>query len=76
MKLSEYLTTKKIKAAQFASLIGKHRSSVLRFCDGTRRPDLETLERIHEHTGGEVTAQDFFAKPPKAPTRKRKRITQ
>lgn len=60
MKLALYLETKKIKPAVFARLIGKHRSTVLRFCKGTRRPDIDTLEAIHRETKGRVTAKDFF----------------
>lgn len=60
MKLADYLETKNIKPAVFARKIGKHRSSVLRFCKGTRKPDIETLEAIHRETKGKVTAKDFF----------------
>ena len=60
MKLKTYLTQNAINQSQFAALIGVHRSTVHRFIEGTRRPDLTTLERIHRVTGGSVTAVDFF----------------
>ena len=62
MNLSDYLADKKISAADFAALIGVHRTSISRFCSGTRKPDLDTLEKIHRVTKGKVKAEDFFAK--------------
>lgn len=70
MKLEAYLKAKNIRPARFAAMILVNRSTVHRFCSGDRRPDLTTLERIHNVTDGEVSAVDFFAKPVK---RKRKR---
>lgn len=72
MKLSQYLAKHKMKPGQFAQKIGVHRSSVVRFCDETRRPDLGTLERIHDATDGQVTAADFF----KAARAKRRRASE
>lgn len=61
MDLSAYLSQKKLTAAKFAKIIGVHRTSVARFCDKTRRPDLDTLEKIHKATNGKVKAEDFFS---------------
>lgn len=69
MKLSAFLAEQKLSSAEFAAQISVNRSSVSRFCRGERKPDLVTLQRIHEATGGKVTAEDFFADqviPPKA----------
>lgn len=63
MKLSDYLALHKITSSAFADLIGVTQSSVSRFCNGTRRPDLTTIEKIHKVTGGQVTAEDFFETP-------------
>lgn len=71
MKLDAYLKSKNIKPARFAAMISVNRSTVHRFCNGERRPDLSTLQLIHEVTDGEVTAVDFFTK-----RKKSKRVTQ
>lgn len=61
MHLSQYLEKKKISPAAFGALIGKHRTTVVRLCAGTRRPDIDTIQKIHEVTKGQVKAEDFFA---------------
>jgi transcriptional regulator with XRE-family HTH domain len=66
MKLADYLSQNNLSPADFAEAIGVNRSNVHRFCTGERRPDLATLERIHNATGGQVTAVDFFENPPVA----------
>lgn len=63
MTLKEYLSAVGMTHAEFAEKIGIHRSNVSRFCSGDRRPDLTTLQRIYEVTGGKVEANDFFAQP-------------
>lgn len=60
MKLSKYLSVHGITATQFAALIGVNQSSVSRFCNEARRPDLTTIEKIHNVTNGSVRAEDFF----------------
>lgn len=60
MQLSQYLEKHNITHDEFAAQIGKHRTSVSRFCSGDRKPDLETLQAIHEATKGKVKPEDFF----------------
>lgn len=77
MQLSQYLEDRNMKPKAFAEIIGVHRSSIVRFCDGTRLPDLDTIKRIHDATAGAVRAEDFFdniekARRPKAKPRPRK----
>lgn len=60
MKLRDYLKREKITAAAFAKRIGVTQSSVSRLCGETRAPDMGTVRRIHEETGGCVSAEDFF----------------
>lgn len=67
MHLGTYLEKQKLSPAKFAEMIGVHRTSVVRFRDGTRRPDLQTIQRIHEVTKGKVTAKDFFSPSEIAP---------
>lgn len=60
MKLGEYLETSGLTATEFASRIGVSHASVVRYRNGTRRPDWPTLEKIVAETDGAVTAEDFF----------------
>lgn len=59
MTLTEYLTTHRITAAQFATLIGRSKSFVSRIRTGDAAPSLETLQAIQRVTGGQVTPADF-----------------
>ncbi len=59
MTLTEYLTTHRITAAQFAALIGRSKSFVSRIRTGDAAPSLETLQAIQRVTGGQVTPADF-----------------
>lgn len=60
MHLTQYLTKKNLTHAKFAEIIGVHRSSVVRFCKGSRKPDLDTIRKIDEATKGKVKAEDFY----------------
>lgn len=67
MKLSAYLEEKKITAADFAGLIGVHKSTVSRWIDedsksgAEHRPGWDHLKTIAKVTEGAVTANDFVA---------------
>lgn len=60
MQLTTYLEKKGLTPTDFAKQIGVHRSSVVRFCAGTRRPNLATAARIEKATGGKVTTDDLL----------------
>lgn len=62
MKLAEYLQKHSLSASEFARRIGVSHSAVVRYRNGKRRPDWQTLQKITEETGGAVSAQDFFEK--------------
>lgn len=66
MHLSDYLSKKKLSPAEFGDLIGKHRTTVVRLCSGTRRPDIDTIQKIHEVTDGKVRAEDFYERAARA----------
>lgn len=56
MKLKEYLEQNNISKAEFGRQIGKHRATVLRYCNLERIPEsMSLLIRIKELTGGEVS---------------------
>ena len=60
MTLKEWLAAKEIAHGDFAKMIGRTPEAVRRYANGERIPDRETMPLIHEHTGGQVTANDFF----------------
>lgn len=65
MKLSEYLNTNNLSAADFAKRIGaKSRATVYRYMsseDTSKRfPSPKMIGKIAAATGGEVTANDFY----------------
>lgn len=60
MKLSEYLESRGLTDAAFAALVGRDRTSVTRWRNGTTRPDLDALLAVYVATGGLVTPNDFL----------------
>lgn len=60
MQLTDYLSQQDISDADFAALIGVDRSSVHRMRNGKQMPSVDVMRAIAEHTGGNVTANDFF----------------
>ena len=61
MKLSDYLEMASITDAQFAFRIGKERSVVTKYRNGTVKPPLDVISMIHQVTSGAVTFQDFVS---------------
>lgn len=60
MKLSDYLEERGLKDEDFAALIGVDRTTVSRLRRTGQRPSQQTLEAIVAHTGGKVSANDFW----------------
>ncbi len=63
MKLADWLDAKNISHQEFGDRIGKSQAAVSRYASGKRMPDEETLIKIFEVTGGDVTPNDFVALP-------------
>jgi hypothetical protein len=62
MRLEAYLKREKLTLSAFARQIGtKHARTVERHAKGYSIPSREMMARITTATGGEVTANDFFA---------------
>lgn len=59
MTLDGYLKQRNIKEAEFAALIGADQSTVNRLRKGSI-PSPRLMSAIVKHTGGAVTANDFF----------------
>lgn len=67
MTLSEWLRSQNMSHEEFAERIGRDRSAVTRYVNGTRMPRREVLEQIADVTDGAVTANDFVEPPAPAP---------
>jgi len=63
MKLSDWITREGRSHQEVGSRIGKSQAAVSRYAAGKRMPDEETLIKIFEVTGGEVTPNDFVNLP-------------
>ena len=61
MKLRQYLAEHGLTLEAFAGRIGVSTGAACRYALGTRMPQRAVMARIVEATGGEVTAQDFYA---------------
>lgn len=59
MKLAKYLSDHGILQQDFAALIGKSQVNVSRYASGSRKPDSETIAKIHTATGGKVSLADW-----------------
>jgi transcriptional regulator with XRE-family HTH domain len=60
MLLREYLNSKNMSQAAFASIINTTQAAVGRYALGDRTPDLELVVKIEEVTGGEVSYRDIL----------------
>ncbi|WP_084398358.1 helix-turn-helix domain-containing protein [Henriciella aquimarina] len=60
MTLADWLTKNNLSDADFADRIGVSRQALHRYKTGARRPHADILTEIVKHTGGQVTANDFF----------------
>jgi transcriptional regulator with XRE-family HTH domain len=61
MTLQQYLEETGTSRTQFAERIGVKYETVRRYLDGSRIPDRRRMAQIALATGGNVTANDFFA---------------
>lgn len=62
--LREYLFRHNIKQVDFAKKIGRTNVAVSNYVRGIYVPDTETMRRIADATGGEVTPNDFLLTQP------------
>lgn len=60
MQLSEWMKRENIDDEGFGAKIGRNRVSVSRYRRGKEPPSAETLKRIVEATGGEVSANEVL----------------
>lgn len=59
--LKRYRERHRLTQGQMGVLIGVTTASISRFESGDREPSFDTMRRILEVTGGEVTPNDFVA---------------
>jgi hypothetical protein len=67
MHLRDYQRQQGLTLTALAARLGRPVSSVHGWLRGSRRPDHASLRRIHEATGGAVTANDFMTGSPATP---------
>jgi predicted transcriptional regulator len=60
MKLGPYLAKENISPGVFADMIGVTVQAVHRYIANDRVPHRDVMQRIIEHTKGEVQPNDFF----------------
>jgi transcriptional regulator with XRE-family HTH domain len=63
MKLETYLTTKKIRHADFAKELGVTQVTVSRYANGARKPSLAMALKIEDLTKKKVRVSDWFDIP-------------
>jgi transcriptional regulator with XRE-family HTH domain len=63
MQLSDYLTQRGLKQAEFASMIGVSEAAVSRWATGKGRPSWAAVAAIERSTDGAVAAKDFMSAP-------------
>jgi len=59
MDLARYFKEKKMPVAEFAAIVGVHRTQMYKFKNGDRRPSLDVAIRIEEATDGLVPVESF-----------------
>jgi len=60
MKLSVWMKTNGFSDSKLADLVGKDRTTVLRWRTGETRPDWAVLQKLANVTENAVTANDFM----------------
>lgn len=60
MKLDDFLTQQSLTEAEFADLVGCSQPHVNRLRHGKMLPKPGLLAKIHQATGGKVTATDWY----------------
>lgn len=61
MQLKDWLAENPVTQRQFAGRIGVSDSAMSRYLSGDRIPKPAIITRIFQATGGQVTANDWFA---------------
>lgn len=67
MKLRDYLDREKLTITAFAGQVGVSHAAIVRYINGTRRPEWPVIDKIAEITKGDVRPDDFFDAPAPAP---------
>lgn len=67
MKLDEYMKQQKLTDESFGERIGINRLQVFKYRHGRAKPREKVMQKIHDETGGLVTANDFYALNQEAP---------
>lgn len=60
MKLETYMQKRNLSDEMFADLVGVDRSTVVKWRNGSRRPNVAAIAAIELRTNGKVRARDFL----------------
>lgn len=60
MKLDEYMKQQDLTDESFGRRIGVNRLQVLKYRHGNAKPREEVMQKIHDESDGQVTANDFY----------------
>lgn len=60
MKLDVYLSETKTSKRALADVLCVTEEAVRLWCAGQRKPRQEQIDALYKHTGGKVTANDFW----------------
>ena len=66
MTLHDFLKARGLSDAEMAARLGVTRQTVYRWRRGQAIPGREEMRALHQATGGEVTADDFYGLGPQA----------
>jgi len=67
MKLDEYMKQQDLTDEGFGERIGVNRLQVFKYRHGRAKPREEVMQKIHDESGGQVTANDFYNLSQQAP---------
>lgn len=60
MKLKEWLEKNNVSQQEFAEHLGKSKSAICRYLNGSRTPNVETIVAISTITEEQVTVNDWM----------------
>jgi transcriptional regulator with XRE-family HTH domain len=69
MKLSDWLESRNITAAELARRLGVSRSTISKIIKGDRLPSVKLIQDIQKQTGGRVGFKDLTIRKEKADSR-------
>ena len=60
MDIATYMEKKRLKASEFASLVGASEQAVYKWLSGERRPSWKSIDKITQATNGAIKVSDIY----------------